>query len=97
MIRLGLNASVLVCVGDARHIFFANSMMGVIQPSFSNGLIYFNCLPNFIIGLHRPNALKAATMNVMMEEDSEPYALIYLIQYKVMKICAPNARVLGNK
>lgn len=86
--QLGLNASIVVSVRDITHNYFVDSMMRVIQSSHSDGLIYCNCLPNLTIGLHKLEAIKAATINILLqglniEEDSYPYALFCRTQYRI--------------
>jgi hypothetical protein len=84
--RLGINASVLLCLRDARFINFRISILGMIQSSLFNGPIHFDVFPNLTISFDDINILKALTLNVLisgydMEEGSRPLAIIYRIYY----------------
>jgi cell division protein FtsB len=88
--RLGINASVLLCLRDARFINFRTSILGMIQSSLFNGPVHFDVFPNLTLSLDDINILKALTLNVLtsgydMEEGSRPLAIIYRIYYKLMK------------
>jgi hypothetical protein len=88
--RLGINASVLLCLRDARLINFRTSILGMIQSSLFNGPVHFDVFPNLTLSLDDINILKALTLNVLtsgydMEEGSRPLAIIYRIYYKLMK------------
>ena len=45
----GINASVLMCLRDARCKVFSDSILGMITASLYDGLVYFNCYPNISI------------------------------------------------
>jgi hypothetical protein len=88
--RLGINASVLLCLRDARFVNFKTSILGMIQSSLFNGPVHFDVFPNLTLSLDDINILKALTLNVLtsgydMEEGSRPLAIIYRIYYKLMK------------
>jgi hypothetical protein len=74
--RLGINASVLLCLRDARFVNFKTSILGMIQSSLFNGPVHFDVFPNFTLSLDDINILK---------EGSRPLAIIYRIYYKLMK------------
>lgn len=46
-----MNTTILTCVRDARFNNFKDSLLGTIESSLSNGPIYFNCYPNYIVCL----------------------------------------------
>jgi hypothetical protein len=63
--RLGINASVLLCLRDARFINFRTSILGMIQFSLFNGPVHFDVFPNLTLSLDDINILKALTLNVL--------------------------------
>ncbi|KAG7989933.1 hypothetical protein I3843_03G262300 [Carya illinoinensis] len=88
--RLGINASILLCLRDARHNQFETSILGMIQSSLFNGHVYFDCFPDLPLALNDPNILKALTLNITtsgydMIKGSKPLAVIYRIYYMVLK------------
>ena len=88
--RLGINASMLLCLRDARFLNFRISILGMIQFSLFNDSIHFDVFPNLTLALDDINILKALTFNVLtsgydIEESSRPLAIIYRIYYKLMK------------
>ncbi|KAG7945450.1 hypothetical protein I3843_15G152200 [Carya illinoinensis] len=88
--RLGINASILLCLRDARHNQFETSILGMIQSSLFNGPVYFDCFPDLPLALNDPNILKALTLNIAtsgydMVKGSKPLAVIYQIYYRVLK------------
>jgi hypothetical protein len=50
--RLSINASVLLCLRDARFINFRTSILGMIQSSLFNGPIHFDVFPNLTLALN---------------------------------------------
>jgi hypothetical protein len=82
LIRLGIKASVLLCLRDTRFINFRTSILGMIKSSLFNGPVHFDIFPNLTLSLDDINILKALTLNVLtsgyeMEEGSRPLAIIY--------------------
>jgi hypothetical protein len=85
--RKGINASILLCLRDARFTDFSYSVLGLIESSLYNGPIRFDCYPGFIVSLSDPHMLKALTLNIKTTgykvlEGVQPLALIYRIYYK---------------
>jgi hypothetical protein len=81
--RLGINASVLLCLRDARILNFRISILGMIQSSLYAGPIHFNVFPNLSLSLDDVNMLKALTLNVLtsgynMEEGNRPLTIIII-------------------
>ena len=62
--RKGINASVLMCLRNARFKNFKDSFLGLITTSLYNGPIYFNCYPDLTLALDDPNIVKALTLNI---------------------------------
>ena len=97
LIDMGIDAAVLMCLRDIRHNKFEDSLIGTVETSLGQGLVYFNCYPNKTVSLMDRNILDSLFLNIHfhglnMKEGSIPTALIYRIQYKVMNTCA--SRVL---
>ena len=44
--RKGINASILMCLGDARFKNFKDSILGMIIASMYDGPVHFNCYPD---------------------------------------------------
>ena len=88
--REALNASVLLCLRDVKHLRFNDSLLGMMETSLHKGPIYFDCYPNFASSLSDKNIMDALTLNIKtngyyMKEGSEPLTVIYRIYYKLMK------------
>ncbi|KAG7954930.1 hypothetical protein I3843_11G046100 [Carya illinoinensis] len=66
--RLGINASILLCLRDARHNQFETSILGMIQSSLFNGPVYFDCFLDLPLALNDPNILKALTLNIVTSD-----------------------------
>ena len=62
--REGLNIIVLLSLRDKRHMKYLDSILGNLEMSLCNGPVYFNCFPNFSLGLRDPHILKALTLDV---------------------------------
>ena len=87
--RKGINASILMCLRDARFKRFNDSILGMITASLYDGPVYFDCYPDITLALDDVNIVKTLTLNVLtsgydMEEGSKPFALIYRIYYKLL-------------
>ena len=83
--RKGINASVLMCLCDAR--FKHYSILGMITASLYDGPVYFSCYPDLTLALDDATIVKALSLNIAssgyhMEEGSKPFALIYRIYYR---------------
>jgi hypothetical protein len=88
--RLGIDASVLLCLRDAIFLQFKPSILGMIQFFVYAGPVHFNVFPNMSVSLDDINFLKTLTLNIQtkeydMEEGSRPLAIIYRIYYRLMK------------
>jgi hypothetical protein len=88
--RLEIDASVLLCLQDARFNKFKTIILGMIQSFLYAGPVHFNVFPNLSVSFEDINVLKSLTLNVLtqgydMEEGSKPIAIIYRISYRLMK------------
>ncbi|KAI5346219.1 hypothetical protein L3X38_014098 [Prunus dulcis] len=86
--RLGLKASILLCLRDARFTEFSDSTLGVIESSLCNGPVHLDCYPDFTVSLSDPHILRTLTLNIKTEgynvlPGTQPLALVYRIYYKV--------------
>jgi hypothetical protein len=80
--KIGIDASDLLCLRDARFLHFKPSILGMIQSSVYAGPVHFDVFPNMSVSLDDINFLKALTLNIQtkghdMEEGSRPLAIIY--------------------
>ena len=85
----GINASVFMCLRDARFKDLDTSILGMITSSLFDGPVYFNCYPDITLALDDPNIVKALTLNILtsgydMDEGSKPLAIIYCIYYRLL-------------
>ena len=89
MFRLGLDILVFVCLRDARSTKFIDSILSMIDSNLANGLIYFNCFPNFSMNINDLSILSSLTLNIKTKnmifvEKAQTIAIIYRLYYKVM-------------
>lgn len=101
LFRLGIDAPVLLVLRDARHKNFQNSILAMAETNISNGPIYFNCYPNFSIGLFDPNILDTLvltikTKNLEFTVDTKAIAVIYRVCYKTMTTTIEPRAKIGN-
>ena len=87
--RKGINASVLMCLRDARFKNFRTSILGMITSSLFDGPVYFKCYHDLTLALDYHNISKALTLNILtfgndMDEGSKPLAIIYRIYYRLV-------------
>ena len=85
----GINASILMCLRDARFKVFFDNILGMITASLYDGPVYFNYYPDISLAFDDPNIVQALTLNILtssynMEESSKPFALIYHIYYRLL-------------
>ena len=62
--RKGINASILMCLRDARFKNFKDSILDMTTVSLYDGPIYFTCYPDITFALGDPNIVKALTLNI---------------------------------
>ena len=89
LFRLGIDAPVLLILRDKRHKDFQNSILAMAETNIANGPIYFNCYPNFSVGLFDKNildtlVLTVETKNLEFKDNTRPLAIIYRVCYKTM-------------
>ena len=89
LFRLGLDIPVFVCLRDVRSTKFTDSVLNMIDSNLTNGLVYFNCFPNFSMNINDPSIFSSLTLNIKTKnmnfvEEAQNIAIIYMIYYKVM-------------
>ncbi|KAL4632369.1 hypothetical protein ACB092_04G045300 [Castanea dentata] len=87
--RKGIDASVLMCLRDARFKKFNDNILGMITASLYDGPVYFDCYPDLALALDDPNIIKTLTLNILtsgydMDDGSRPFTLIYRIFYRFL-------------
>ena len=87
--RKGINASILMCLRDARFKKFNDNILDMIIASLYDDTIYFDCYPDICLALDDLNIVKALTLNIAssgyhMEKGSKPFTLIYRIYYRLL-------------
>ncbi|KAG7987181.1 hypothetical protein I3843_03G120200 [Carya illinoinensis] len=103
LVRKGINACVLLCLCDGRHLNYNNSILGIIQTSIIDGPIHFNCYPDLTVDLFDKNVLSSLTLSVKtsgfdMVEGSRPISLVYRIYYRVLSTSLePKAKIKSPK
>ena len=89
LFRIGIDVPILLILRDKRHKDFQNSILAMAETNIANGPIYFNCYPNFSVGLFDKNILDTLvltieTKNLEFKDDTKPLAIIYRVCYKTM-------------
>ena len=61
----------------------------MIDSNLANGLVYFNCFPNFSMNINDPSILSSLTLNIKTKnmnfvEETQTITIIYRIYYKGM-------------
>lgn len=84
--------------GDNRHFKFIDSLLGCIETSQCEGLVYFNCVPNIIVHIHDLNVRNSIIVNVKthgfnMELETSNITLVYRNFFKAMNRIASSLKV----
>ena len=95
--RLGLDKPICICLRDARHNQFQDSLLGLMQTNTSFGPVYFTCYPNLELdcmndqSIHKALTLNIQTQNYDMDPRSRNIFIVYRVYYKVMtSVVNPN-------
>ncbi|XP_052178035.1 uncharacterized protein LOC127791900 isoform X5 [Diospyros lotus] len=94
----GLDCSVLVCLRDCRLLKFGQSLLAVAQASLRHGPIYFDCYPDYPVGLSDAAKPMTSTLNIKIESSrnvelsSSDIAVEYRVYYRVA-----NTAFMGSK
>ena len=88
--RQGLNTSVLLCLRDGRFKIYKDVLLRIVESSIFQGLIYFNCYPNFAVSLTYKTVLQTLELDIetssyKMLEGTQILVIVYRIYYKLMK------------
>ena len=63
--RLGLDKLICICLRDARHYQFQDSLLGLMQANTPFGLVYFTCYPNLELDCMNDQSIhEALTVNI---------------------------------
>lgn len=82
LMRDGLEAPIVVCLRDARHSNFNNSLLALVEANLSQGPICFDCFPSFSVSLNDASSIEVLTLNV--KSSGIPLALTYRVVCKAM-------------
>ena len=88
--RLGLDKPICICLKDARHNQFQDSLLGLMQANTSFGPVYFTCYPNLELDrmndqrIHKSLTLNGQTQNYDMDPRSINILIVYRVYCKVM-------------
>ncbi|KAG9453331.1 hypothetical protein H6P81_006235 [Aristolochia fimbriata] len=98
----GLNTSLMMSLRDARCLNWANSLMGVMETSLTNGPVYFNIYPDLALSMTDPHLLKALSLNLIthnyeFRSGSETIAIVYRIYYRVLNTLASHVKIASEK
>ncbi|GAV75354.1 MP domain-containing protein, partial [Cephalotus follicularis] len=96
--RQGLSTSVLACLRDARHLNFDYSLIGAIETSLCNGLVYFHGYLDLTISLIDKNILETLKINIKLHcynmlHGSEIITIIHHVHYKTTNSIFPKSLV----
>ena len=102
--RLGLDKPICICLCDARHNQFQDSLLGLMQANTSFGPVYFTCYPNLELdcmndkSIHKALTLNIQTQNYDMDSRSRNILIVYRVYYKVMtSVVNPNCLLSSPK
>ena len=102
--RLGLDKPICVCLRDARHNQFQDSLLGLMQANTSFGSVCFTCYPNLELdcmndqNIHKALTLNIQTQNFDMDPRSRNILIVYRVYYKVMtSVVNPNCLLTSPK
>ena len=102
--RLGLDKPICICLRDARHNQFQDSLLGLMQANTFYGPVYFTCYPNLELdcmndkSIHKALTLNIQTQNYDMDPRSRNILIVYRIYYKVMtSVVNPNCLLSSPK
>ncbi|KAI5664471.1 hypothetical protein M9H77_23794 [Catharanthus roseus] len=89
-VLLGIAAkpiSILLCLQDSRFLEFQDSLIGMVETSLCNSLVYLGYFPDFAVSPTDQNLLDTLNVNssdYKLKNGSTPVSIIFRIQYKSM-------------
>ncbi|KAG9447876.1 hypothetical protein H6P81_014004 [Aristolochia fimbriata] len=97
-----LEQTITVEETHARCLNWANSLMGVMETSLTNGPVYFNIYPDLALSMTDPHLLKALSLNLIthnyeFQRGSETIAIVYRIYYRVLNTLASHVKIASEK
>ncbi|XLS66820.1 hypothetical protein HN51_017843, partial [Arachis hypogaea] len=89
--RLGINISIFMILRDTRFKKFRDSLIAILKSNCHDGLVFFNCYPNFSMSLKNEYTSETLTLyiktpKVIIDEKYYPFDVIYIIYYKITRI-----------
>ena len=101
---LGLDKPIYICLRDARHNQFQDSLLRLMQANTYFGSVYFSCYPNLELdcmndqSIHKDLTLNIQTQNYDMDPKSRNILIVYRVYYKVMtSVVNPNCLLSSPK
>ena len=96
-VTLGLDKPIFICLRDARHSQFQDSLLGLMQENTFFGPVYFTCYINLELdcmndqSIHKALTLNIQTQNYDMDPRFRNILIVYRVYYKVMtSVVNPN-------
>ena len=62
--RQGLNTSIILCLRDDKFKIYKDALLRMVESSFFQGPIYFNCYPNFAVSLTDEIVLQTLELDI---------------------------------
>jgi len=87
--KLGIDTSVFLALRDDRLKTYKDSLLAMVQSNVCNGLIYFNCCPNYSVDLTDPLILQTLVLDVYWMTDkfkelSKNLAVTYRVYFRLL-------------
>ena len=78
-----------MCLRDNGHLDYRDSIIGAVQAWLNDGLVYFQCYPNFMVRLRDVDILDSVVLHVKthefkFKEGNSPISIITRLAYKSM-------------
>ena len=90
--RICLNTSIVMYLRDNKHLNYQDSIFGAVEARLNDGLVYFQCYPNFTVRLRDADILNSVFLHVKthgfkFKEGNGPVSIITRFVYKSMTTC----------
>uniref|UniRef100_A0A9I9EKC4 Uncharacterized protein n=1 Tax=Cucumis melo TaxID=3656 RepID=A0A9I9EKC4_CUCME len=82
-------ALIYIALRDKRHLNFSNSLLGIVQSSLDNDLVYFTCKLGFTVALQDKNIYNVLCFDIRakglrLKNGSYLFSIMYVLYYKMM-------------
>ena len=57
-----------MCLRDNRHLDYRDSIIGAVQAGLNDGLVYFQCFPNFTVRLRDADILDSVVLHILTHD-----------------------------